>query len=143
MKTDLKITLAISGQSGLYKYLAQAKNGMIVESLATGSRTAFGPSARVTSLADVSIYTTEDEVSLRQVLENMAKELAGGPAPSSKSDNKVIKDFFEKVLPNYDGDRFYVSHMKKVLDWYNALQQFASLEFVDDEEENKEETSAE
>ena len=73
----------------------------------------------------------------------MAKELAGGPAPSSKSDNKVIKDFFEKVLPNYDGDRFYVSHMKNMLDWYNALQQFASLEFVDDEEENKEETSAE
>ena len=47
------------------------------------------------------------------------------------------KALFEKALPDYDGDRFYVSHMKKVVDWYNELKNFASLDFVDEEEANE------
>jgi hypothetical protein len=64
---------------------------------------------------------------------------------SSKEDPKKIKAFFKEVLSEYDEDRFYVSHMKKILDWYNVLQKFASLEFVEEEEEEtpSEETSAE
>ena len=59
-------------------------------------------------------------------------------APSQKSDEKVIKEFFAKAVEDYDRDRFYVSHMKKVLEWYNLLKHYASLEFVDDEEETAE-----
>lgn len=134
MKTDLKEILSISGQPGLFQYLAQAKNGVIVESLSTKNRTSFGINAKVTSLADISIYTNEDEVSLKEVLKNMAAKLGGAAAPTSKSETKVIKAFFAEVLPNYDEDRFYVSHMKKVLDWYSVLSQYASLDFVEEEE---------
>lgn len=137
-KTDLKKILSISGESGLFEYVAQGKNCLIAESLVTKQRKPFGSSARVSSLADISIYTTEKEVSLKEVLTNMASILNNGPAMSSKEDVKKIKAFFAEAIPNYDEDRFYASHMKKVLDWYNVLQKNASLEFVEEEEETEE-----
>lgn len=133
-KTDLKKILSIGGEHGLYQYVAQSRNGMIAESLITKQRKSFGPNARVSSLADISIFTTTSEVSLRKVLEDMAAKLSAGQALSSKAAEKDIKKFFGEVIPDYDADRFYFSHMKKVLDWYNCLQQFATLEFADDEE---------
>ena len=51
---------------------------------------------------------------------------------------KNIKSFFEKALPDYDRNRFYVSHMKKVVDWYNALKKYASLDFSGPDEEDTE-----
>ena len=69
----------------------------------------------------------------------MAKKLNNGPAMSSKEDPKKIKAFFREVLPEYDEDRFYVSHMKKILEWYNLLQKFASLEFLEEEEDKEQE----
>ena len=56
-------------------------------------------------------------------------------APSGKSDAAKLKSFFEEVLPDYDRDRFYTSHMKKVVDWYNNLKEFATLEFLQEGEE--------
>ena len=54
----------------------------------------------------------------------MKASLGESDAPSGKSDPAKLKSFFEEVLPDYDRDRFYVSHMKKVVDWYNNLKQF-------------------
>ena len=71
----------------------------------------------------------------------MHAELGDKPAPSSKDNPETIKAFFAKVLPGYDRDRFYVSHMKKVLDWYSNLARFGSLEFIEEEEEKKEEAA--
>lgn len=138
MKTDLKKILSISGQSGLFLYLAQAKNGVIVESLATKQRSAFGANAKVTSLGDISIYTNTDEVPLKEVLTNMHNKLGDAPALSHKADSKLITKFFLEVLPDYDQERFYVSHMKKILDWYEVLRQYASFDFVNDEDEEGE-----
>ena len=94
--------------------------------------------ARMTSLADISIYTDEEEVKLQDVFEKMHAHLGENDAPSAKSDAKVLKALFEEALPTYDRDRFYVSHMKKVVEWYNALKNFASLDFVNPEEEEGE-----
>ncbi|MCF0172330.1 MAG: DUF5606 domain-containing protein [Bacteroidales bacterium] len=133
MATDLKKVLAISGEPGLFEYLAQGKNGFIVESMVSGRRLLVSASSKVTSLSDVSIYTETDEVTLRSVLEAIRDNLSSAPAMSSKSDPAQIKAFFAQVLPDYDRDRFYVSHMKKVLDWYNVLQVKGALEFEDEE----------
>lgn len=137
-KTDLKKILSVSGEHGLYEYIAQARNGMIAESLITKQRKSFGPSARVSSLSDISIYTADAEMPLKDVLTAIAKKLDNKPALSSKESEKAIKAFFGEVIPEYDADRFYFSHMKKVLDWYNCLQQYASLEFAEEEQENTE-----
>ena len=131
MKTDLSKILAVSGQSGLFLYISQARNGAVVEALADKKRSSVGMSSKITSLADISIYTEDEEVKLQQVFLNMKDVLGEENAPSAKSAPEVLKSFFEKALPEYDRDRFYVSHMKKVVEWYNALKNYASLDFVD------------
>ena len=138
MKTDLSRILSISGQSGLFYYVSQARNGAIVEALADKKRTTVGMTSRLTSLADISIYTDDEEVKLQQVLLNMQEVLGDADAPSSKASAEELKALFEKALPAYDRDRFYVSHMKKVVDWYNNLKKYASLDFVNPEEESAE-----
>ena len=138
MKTDLSKILAISGQSGLYLYVSQARNGAIVEALADKKRTSIGMTNKITSLADISIYTDDEEVKLQEVFVNMKEVLGDADAPSAKSSAEEIKALFEKALPTYDRDRFYVSHMKKVVDWYNCLKNNASLDFVDPETEDAE-----
>ena len=141
MKTDLRRVLSISGQPGLYLYVSQAHQGAIVEALATRKRTCCPMSARMTSLSDIAIYTDEEEIKLQEVFEKMHAHLGESDAPAAKSDPKVLKGLFEEVLPTYDRDRFYVSHMKKVVEWYNILKNNASLDFesLDEAEASEEE----
>ncbi len=138
MKTDLSKILAISGQSGLFLYVSQARNGAVVESLAGKKRSTVSMTSKITSLADISIYTDDEEVKLQQVFLNMKEQLGDADAPSAKSKPEELKALFEKALPDYDRDRFYVSHMKKVVEWYNALKNYASLDFVNPDEESAE-----
>lgn len=138
MKTDLSRILAISGQSGLFLYISQSRTGAIVETLAEKKRSSISATSRITSLADISIYTDDEEVKLKDVFLSMKEILGDSEAPSPKSAPEDLKAFFEKALPSYDRDRFYVSHMKKVVDWYNNLKRYASLDFTDPEAETEE-----
>ena len=138
MKTDLSKILSVAGQHGLYEYVAQARNGIIAESLETKKRVALDAHSRVNTLADISIYTSEGELKLKEVFLALQKALGDKPAPTSKSAPEELKALFAKAVPDYDEDRFYVSHMKKVIDWYGQLVQFASLDFVEEEEASEE-----
>lgn len=138
MKTDLTKILSISGQSGLFYYISQARNGVVVEALADKKRSSFGMSSKITSLADISIYTDEEEVKLQEVFLSMKEVLGDAEAPSAKSSADELKQLFEKALPTYDRDRFYVSHMKKVVEWYNSIKKYASFDFVNPESEEQE-----
>ena len=135
MKTDLAKILSVRGQHGLFSYIAQSRSGAIAESLRDQRRTNFAANSGITTLADISIFTLEGEVKLKEVLLKIHEVLGDADAPTSKADPEEIKALFEKALPDYDPDRFYVSHMKKVVDWYNELKNFASLDFTDEEEE--------
>lgn len=140
MKTDLARILSVSGQHGLFNYIAQARNGAIVEALSDKRRTCFDMKSRITTLADISIYTSEGEMKLQKVFQKLHEALGEADAPTSKASADELKALFLKAIPNYDGDRFYVSHMKKVVDWYNELKNFASLDF---EEGNEGEAASE
>ena len=140
MKTDLARILSVSGQHGLFNYIAQARNGAIVEALSDKRRTCFDMKSRITTLADISIYTSEGEMKLQEVFQKLHEALGEVDAPTSKASADELKALFLKAIPNYDGDRFYVSHMKKVVDWYNELKNFASLDF---EEGNEGEAASE
>lgn len=135
MKTDLAKILSVRGQSGLFSYIAQSRSGAIAESLQDHKRVNFSATSGITTLEDISIYTMEGEVKLKEVFLKMKEVLGDADAPSPKASPEEIKALFEKALPDYDGDRFYVSHMKKVVEWYNQLKNFASLDFVEEEEE--------
>ncbi|MBO8480883.1 MAG: DUF5606 domain-containing protein [Bacteroidetes bacterium] len=127
--------LAVSGQHGLFEYVAQARNGVIAESLSDRRRTVLGATSRISTLADISIYTSEGEMKLADVFLAVNKALDGADAPSSKAPEKEVVALFEKAVPDYDADRFYVSHMRKILDWYSQIVKYASLDFVKEEEE--------
>lgn len=135
MKTDLSKILSVSGKHGLYKFLALSRtSSAIAEALCDGHRTVFDPHSRITTLSDIAIYTDEGEFKLKDVFLSINKALEGKDAPTSKSPEAEIKALFDKAVPNYDPDRFYFSHMKKILDWYNELVKYASLDFVEEEE---------
>lgn len=135
MQTDLTKILAVSGQHGLFEYVAQARNGVIAESLSDRRRTVLGATSRISTLADISIYTSEGEMKLADVFLAVNKALDGADAPTSKAPEKEVVALFEKAVPDYDSDRFYVSHMRKILDWYSQIVKYASLDFVKEEEE--------
>ena len=143
MKTDLARILSVSGQHGLYLYLAQARNGAIAESLSDKKRTCFDIKTRLTTLADIAIYTSEGELKLKEVVLNLKDVLGDGDAPSPKASSEELKALFAKAVPDYDADRFYVSHMKKVVEWYNELKNYASLDFAEENETLPEENEAE
>ena len=138
MKTDLARTLSGRGHHGLFNYIAQSRTGAICEAFEDKKRTNFAANAGITTLEDISIYTSEGEMKLKDVFEAMHKTLGEELAPSPKAAPEELKALFAKAVPNYDADRFYVSHMKKVVEWYNALKQYASLDFMTDEDREAE-----
>ncbi len=134
MKTDLSKILSVSGHHGLYQYVAQARNGVVAESLADKKRTVLDIRSRITTLADVSIFTEKGEMKLKDVFLALQKVLGEKLAPAGKDNDEQLKALFAEAVSDYDRDRFYVSHMKKVADWYNELVRNASLDFVEEEE---------
>lgn len=140
---ELKDILAISGQPGLYKYVAQSSNGIIVESLADGRRSNASASARVSALAEIAIFTDEGETSLSSIFQALFEKTGGKETISPKSTPEQIKSHFAEILPEYDRDRVHVSDMKKVLQWYNILIGAGMTDFSLPEEEEEEEEQAE
>ena len=141
----LKGILAISGQPGLYKVLTEGKNNVIVESLLTGKRSTVYTDAKMSALEDIAIYTTQEDVPLRKVLKKIADKENGGPAIDVKNSPEELKKYFSDVLPEYDKERVYFSDVKKVISWYNLLQEKGMLDLVEEEKietEGKEDESA-
>lgn len=137
---ELKDILAISGQSGLYRFIAQSKNGIIVEALSDGKRSNASASAKVSSLSEIAIFTETDDIPLAKVFENIYAQTGGKETISPKSTPEQLKTFFAEALPEYDRDRVHVSDIKKVVAWYNILVAAGMTEFkTGNEEENKEE----
>lgn len=118
---DLRTVLSVSGKPSLFKLIAHQKNGVVVESLLDGKRTAISANANVSSLGDIAIYTYEEEVPLRDVFKAMAEVTEGKEALSHKSSKDQLEDFFGEVLPKFDQERVYASDIKKVVQWFNIL----------------------
>jgi hypothetical protein len=137
-KNMLKGILSISGQSGLFKMVAESKNNIIVESLDTLKRMPVHSTSKVSALEDIAIYTETAEVPLREVFKAISDIENGGQAISSKSSVNELKTYFENIVPEYDKGRVYISDIKKVLLWYNILQEKELLDFSETEEEKKE-----
>ena len=134
MQTDLARILSVAGQHGLFRYIAQARGGAIAENMETKQRKVFSTSSRISTLADIAIYTSEGEMKLDEVFLALKAALGDKEAPSPKASEQEIVALFRKAIPNYDADRFYISHMRKVVDWYAQIVKHASLDFVKQEE---------
>jgi hypothetical protein len=136
---DLTGIIAISGQPGLYKVVAQSKNGIIVEGLADKKRTSISSTAKVSSLEDISMFTTGEDKPVAEIMKAVFDKEKGGACIDAKADDKTVVAYFAAVLPDYDKERVYTSNMRKLFTWYNALQTSGNLKVK--EAETKEESA--
>lgn len=120
----LQTILAISGKPGLYKLVSRAKNSLIIEALdETHRRMPAFAADKITSLADIAMYTDADDVPLHKVLTSLKDLEQGKPASIDyrKASGDELREYFAKVLPDFDRDRVHNSDIKKLLQWYNIL----------------------
>jgi len=131
---DLTKIVSISGKSGLFKVVSQGKNVVIVESLADQKRfPAFGHE-KMSSLEEISVFTTGEDRPLKGVLKAFHEKLEGKAAIDPKSDNGLLFKFFQEIVPDFDSDRVYISDIRKMISWYNMLLAQNLLDFSEPEE---------
>ena len=138
----LEDIISISGKGGLFQIISKTKNGLIAESLEDKKRIPVFASDPVSAFTDISIYTKKDSVPLQEVLKKIHDKENGGTAIDPNSDPNLLKEYLSSILPDYDEDQVYVSHIKKLIKWYNLLQQLGLLKDLlkDDGEKDKEES---
>jgi hypothetical protein len=131
MKTELEKILSVSGKPGIFKLITGGRATIIVESLMDGKRVPVHPTQKVSALSDITMFTYEADVPLREIFAKAKDAFEGGQAPDPKSESKVLRDSMKKILPDYDAERVYDSDIRKLLTWYNILQAKDMLDFAE------------
>lgn len=129
--------LTISGKPGLYRLLSSGRNMLVVEVVdATKKRMPVHNSDKVVMLDDIAIYTDTEEVPLRKVFKKIyEKEGAVLPMDLKLATPEELVEYFESVMPDYDRERVYLTHIKKMYSWYNILVANGIVDFDEPAEE--------
>ena len=135
--------LTISGKPGLYRLVSSGRNMFVVEAVdASHKRMPVYNSDKVVMLDDIAIYTDTEEIPLREVFRRIfEKENAVLPFDLKLSTPEELVAYFEGIMPDYDRERVYLTHIKKMYAWYNILVANGVVDFKS--EENEEEAAAE
>ncbi|MEI6312683.1 MAG: DUF5606 domain-containing protein [Bacteroidota bacterium] len=130
---DLKDIMAISGLPGLYKVVANRTDGIIVEGLHDKAKKFVSSRQHMfTPLENITIYTTEDSVELKEVFSNMKKDEKSNTVPDvKKSDEATLRKYMKSVLANYDEEKVYASDIKKLIKWYVLLDEHKLISVID------------
>ncbi len=132
---SLEKILSISGKPGLYRMITQTRTGLVAESLLDGKRISVGLRHNVSLLSEISVFTLKEEVSLREVFLKIQGKEDGKPSGvNPKASKDELEEYFFEVLPEYDEDRVYPSHISKILKWYNLLVEKGITDFTDPDE---------
>jgi len=135
---NLEKLVAVSGRPGIYKMAANRSNGLIIQDLDTGKRS-FAPSRKhqFTPLESISIYTMSEDstAELKTVFVNMLTQVESNPPVSTKASSADVKGYFEQILPDFDRDKVLVSDIKKLIKWFNFLNERNLLELPVEAEE--------
>ena len=130
--------LNISGKPGLYLLLTGGKGALIVESLdAEKKRLPIHRTDKVVSLGDISIFTDEEEMPLRRVFQLIEEKYGKDQVLTvdlKKASNQELLEFMAGVVADFDRERVYPSHVKKIISWYNILVQSKQNDFSEPEE---------
>ena len=119
---NLEGIINISGKPGLFKIISKNKNNIIVESLSDGKRSALNSNSNANLLEEIGIYTYEETKSLSEIFNVIAKKENSNKSINHKSSNQQLINYFREIIENYDEERVYTSDIKKVIQWYNILQ---------------------
>ncbi len=133
--------ISVSGKPGLFKIITRTRSGFVAESLIDKKKVTVNMHNNVSVLSEIAIYTLTEEVPLREVLKKIMDKEEGKQTSISHKDPKIkLEEYFFEVLPDYDEDRVYASDIKKIVQWYNLLQQHDMLDAVKAEAEVENET---
>lgn len=129
--------LSIAGKPGLYKLVSQGKNMLIVESLLDGRRSPAYGNDKIVSLGDISMFTNEEDIPLRQVLKNILEKEQGTEVTldAKKAKTPELFAYLEQVLPDFDRDRVHPNDVRKLISWYNILVKSNNTDFEEAPEE--------
>jgi hypothetical protein len=127
----LKEIISVPGMNGLFKIIANNKNGFIVESLQDGKRTMISINQRIMTLSDISVYTKNGEVPLREVFKKASEISSNKTEVDLKGDQNKLREYFKKIVPDFDEERVYSSDIKKMLTWFDVLKD--KIDFTKDE----------
>lgn len=132
--------LTISGKPGLYRLISSGRNMFIVEMVdAAKKRMPVYNSESVVMLDDIAIYTDTEEVPLREIFAKIyEKEAAVLPFDIKMATPEELVEYFEGIMPDYDRERVYLTHIKKIYSWYNILVSNGIVEFASEEQDAKE-----
>ncbi len=129
---DLTSIVSVSGLSGLYEMVGNKPSGLVVKHLETGkTRFASARKHNFSPLASISIFTITDTVEVIDVLYKMKENEEKLPPPETKSDPDDLRDYMYKIVEDHDEDRVYVSDIKKLIKWYNFLNDLNLLDNKD------------
>ena len=128
---EFKEIISVPGMSGLYKVVANNKNGFIVESLNDSKRTLINSNQRIMTLVDIAVYTSDGEVPLKDIFKKIQQKEGGKLKVDLKGDQNKIRDYFKGLVPEFDEDRVYTSDIKKMLTWYDLLS--GKIDFTKEE----------
>ena len=141
---DLSKVVAISGKPGLFLVTTNGGGKLIVESLLDGKRIPAFANDKISSLEEISIFTTGEDKPLKEVFMSIHEKLGDNIGFDPKKASPVeLREKFLLVLPDYDEDAVYQSDMKKVFQWYQLLNDKGVLDFTPEKEEKAEESPAE
>jgi hypothetical protein len=119
---NLKDIVAISGMGGLFKVVARRPDGLIVNSFEEDKPKFVSNRIHIfTPLEGITLYTNTDNIELAKVLLEMKKQEAANKPLDAKESNQAHKDYFRKIVADFDEERVYVSDIKKVIKWYHLL----------------------
>lgn len=132
--------LTVSGKPGLYRLLSSGRNMFIVEAIdASHKRMPVYNSDKVVMLDDIAIYTDTEEVPLRNVFAAIyEKEQAVLSFDIKSSTPEELVEYFATIMPDYDRERVYLTHIKKIYSWYNILVANGVTEFTVAESQGEE-----
>lgn len=142
---DLSKIVAVGGKPGLFLVTGQGKNSVLIESLIDGKRIAAFSHEKISSLEEISIFTTGEDRPLKEVFKHihevMGDELDFDP---KKLTNYELAEKFRIAVPDYAEASVYPSDMKKLFSWYILLSKKNLLDYsVDTSETNETETENE
>jgi hypothetical protein len=118
---DLSKIISVTGKSGLFRVVAQGRQAIIAESLEDGKRIPIPATVRVSELESISMFTTGDDVPLKDVLAKLFELSKGGASADPKADDATLWKALTEALPTADKERIYASDVRKLFLWYGQL----------------------
>jgi hypothetical protein len=135
---EYKKLVSVTGMPGLFELLSSKSDGAVVRSLEDNT-TKFVSTRQhnFSHLESIEVYTTKNNTTLAEIFSTIKESKE--EVPDANADGKILKSYFEKVYPDLDFDRVYVSDMKKMIKWFRIIDK-NKIDITAKSEEEKEAT---